>query len=121
MTANPNHVLLQPTAFGKPIPWYEPTERARELLDQFLDMRFSHLEWESYIWPGGYEMHYYTHTGDVLCHQCANDNLMLTIDSDTHDWYIVAGDVYWEGPAMICDHCGREIESAYGDPDAEDH
>lgn len=119
MQASPNHVLLQPTAFGKPIPWYEPTERARDLLEQFPDFAFSHLEWESYIWPGGYEITYVTHGGGSLCHQCANTNLELTIDPDAHDWYIVAGYVNWEGPTTICDHCGRDIESAYGDPSEE--
>jgi hypothetical protein len=24
-----------------------------------------------------------------------------------------------EGPTMACDECGREIESSYGDPDAD--
>jgi hypothetical protein len=33
---------------------------------------------------------------------------------------VVAGDVYYEGPPLICDDCGVEIESAYGDPDEEE-
>ena len=42
-----NHVLLQPS-IGEPIKWYEPADNAREVLDQFPDMAFSHLEWESW-------------------------------------------------------------------------
>jgi hypothetical protein len=33
---------------------------------------------------------------------------------------VVVGDVYYEGPPLICDDCGTEIESAYGDPDEEE-
>lgn len=36
MNTQPNHVLHQPSG-SKPIPWYEPGERAREILDQFPD------------------------------------------------------------------------------------
>lgn len=117
---SPNHVLLQPS-MGRPIPWYEQPERAKELLEQFPEFTFSHLEWESYAWPGGYELHYYTKDCGVLCHQCANAELMRTIDPDDYQFYIVERDVLWEGPSITCDHCGREIESAYGDPDAEDN
>lgn len=116
MPVSPNHVLLQPLAFGKPIPWYESPDRARDILDQLPSFSFSHLEWESHAWPGGYEIHYTTKDGGVLCHQCANDNLWLTIDPDLDQWHIVDGDVYLEGPALQCDHCGCDIKAAYGDP-----
>ena len=39
MNTQPNHVLHQPSQ-GKPIPWYEHGERAREILDQFPDDQF---------------------------------------------------------------------------------
>lgn len=119
MTANPMHVLLQAIPFGVPCKWYKSAKSARELLEQFPDFTFSHLEWESYAWPGGYEIAYLTHCGGLLCHQCANANLKLTIDPDTHDWYIVDADIHWEGSALSCDHCNREIQSAYGDPSKE--
>lgn len=110
MKPEPRHVLLQPTARGS-IPWYEPTDNARELLEQCPDFTFSHLEWPSYAWPGGYQIHYYAKDCGVLCHNCANDNLMRTIDPDDDQFYIVEADVHWEGAPLICDHCGREIES----------
>lgn len=116
----PNHVLLQPVKFDEPIRWYETGNRARELLDQFPDFTFSHLFWDTYAWPGGYEIHYLAKDGGVLCHNCANEELMRTIDPDDEQFYIVDGDVHWEGAPLMCDHCGREIESEYGDPDAED-
>ncbi len=52
------HVLLQPCTFGGTIPWYEPSDNARNVLDQFPDFTFSHLEYEAYAWPGGYEISY---------------------------------------------------------------
>ena len=116
--AEPRHVLLQPS-IGEPIKWYENGQRARELLDQFPDFTFSHLEWETYAWPGYYEICYIVHDGGVLCHNCANDELMRTIDQDDERFYIVEADVNWECPSIYCDHCNREIESAYGDSNAE--
>ena len=117
-----NHVLLQPSLIneGAGSLWYEPAARARELLEQFPDFTFSHLEWPSYAWPGGYEIHYYAKDSGVLCHKCANEHVMRTLDSDDEQFYIVGGGVYWEGPAILCDHCGRDIEAAYGDPWAEE-
>ena len=118
MKVQPIHVLLQPIPLGnrKSVPWYEPAGGARELLEQFPDFTFSHLAWESHAWLGGYEIHYYAKDGGVLCHQCANDHLMRTIDPEDDQFYIVDADVHWEGPPIYCDHCGREIESEYGDP-----
>ena len=76
------HVLLQPCTFGGTIPWYEPSDNARNVLDQFPDFTFSHLEYEAYAWPGGYEISYLVKDGGVLCHQCANAELMRTLDPD---------------------------------------
>lgn len=120
--ACPNHVLLQPTAFrfDDPLRWYETTERARELLDQFPEFTFSHIEWGAYAWPGGYEIYYIVHDGGVLCHHCANNELMHTIDPENDQFYITGADVHWEGPPIYCDHCAREVQSVHGDPDAED-
>ena len=111
MNAQPNHVLLQPS-IGKPIPWYKQGPRAREILDQFPDFTFSHLEWESYAWPGGYPLFYATEDCGTLCPTCANENLMRTIDPDDDQFYIVDADVNWES-VLGCDHCGRLIDSAY--------
>ena len=108
-----NHVLLQPS-IGEPIKWYEPADNAREVLDQFPDMTFSHLEWEAYSWPGGYEIHYYTVDGGVLCHECANAELPRTLDPDDAQFHIVAEDANWEDPDLYCDHCNRQIKSGYG-------
>lgn len=115
---DPMHVLLQPMTFDEPLPWYESCERSRELLEQFPDFLFSHLLWDKFVWPGGYQIHYITEDGGILCYDCANAEIMRTIDPDDTQFYIVDSDVLWEGPSLICDHCYREIKSEYGDPDA---
>lgn len=112
---NPNHVLLQRCAFGGSIPWYEPPERARELIDQFPDFTFSHLEWESYAWPGGYPIYYVVADGGVLCPSCANREIYRTIDPDDDQFHIVDGDINYENPDLFCDHCNRQIKPACGE------
>ena len=75
----------------------------------------------AYAWPGGYPIYYLCADGGVLCPDCANgDNgseANGTIDPECPDddqWRIVASDIHWEGDPIICDHCGADIESAYG-------
>ena len=110
-----NHVLLQPSPVGPPIKWYEFANRARELMIQFPEFTFSHLEWESYAWPGGYEIYYIVADSGVLCHNCANENLMRTIDPDDDQFYIVDSDINYESTDVHCEHCYRQIQPAYGD------
>lgn len=109
------HVLLQPCTFGGPILWYEPSDNARNVLDQFPDFTFSHLEYEAYAWPGGYEIFYLVKDGGVLCHQCANRELERTLDPDDDQFHIVASDINYEDSDLFCDHCNRRIEPAYGE------
>ncbi len=113
-TASPKHRIC----YGQPIPQHvitESTESARSWFAMFPDTQFTYLEWEPYAWPGGYEIHYITKDGGVLCHQCANDNLMLTINPDYDQWFIVEPDINYEDPHCQCDHCYRVIEPAYGE------
>jgi hypothetical protein len=67
----------------------------------------------SFAWPGGYPIVYLTALDFVLCPDCANGG------GDCEDEPVTA-DIYWEGAPMTCDHCETKIESAYGDPDAEE-
>ncbi len=71
---------------------------------------------------GCYPCMYQTADGEVLCPDCANGkngSEALTADAFDRQWHIVGGDVFWEGPAETCAHCGASIESAYGDPGPE--
>lgn len=74
----------------------------------------------AYAWPGGYPMIYVSADGGVLCPDCANgrNGSEATTDPDAPaNWRLTAGCVHWEGPAEVCDHCGADIESAYGELD----
>jgi len=67
-------------------------------------------------WPGGYPIVYIDDDGDTLCHKCAFEKLN---DYDNpnirpRDFFI-----HYEGASVFCALCNEEIESAYGDPDAE--
>lgn len=62
---------------------------------------------------GGYPILFGTDAGDVLCAKCAMDTFILEKTD-------VSADIYSEGPTLQCDCCGKEIESAYGDPDEEE-
>jgi hypothetical protein len=85
-------------------------------------VKFEHVEWDSWAWPGGYPLYYLCKDGGVLCPKCANDNIKLTADADAaDDWKLVAVDINYEDDHLVCDHCGELVESAYGEPDAPDH
>jgi hypothetical protein len=64
----------------------------------------------AFAWPGGYPLYYVTVNGDTICPECANR------DTD-YGQRPIARDVHWEGEPIACDDCGKDIESAYGDPD----
>lgn len=70
--------------------------------------------------PGGYSIVYYTADCALLCADCANGENGSEA-SDTHDerqWRIIGADVRWEGPTEQCAHCGVDLPSEYGDPNA---
>ena len=75
----------------------------------------------AYAWPGGYPIIYVTDDGAVLCPDCANrENGSLASTGPEErgtGWFLDGCDVHWEGAAELCNHCGAEIESAYGEPD----
>ncbi len=75
----------------------------------------AHADW-------GYPLFYVTSDGGALCAACVNREMDI-IDPATRDprdrsgWRVVAVDVHWEGEPIGCDHCGGDIESAYGPVD----
>ena len=66
-----------------------------------------------YAWPGGYQIVFYSDDGGVFCADCAK-GVFIT------EKIAVNAEIYYEGPGMFCDECNRELEAAYGDPDAPD-
>lgn len=77
-----------------------------------LPERDSDGELPSYAWPGGYTLIYYTQDSATLCGTCATSVL-----TDPYAEPITGCAVYYEGPTLQCDECGKGIESSYGDPD----
>lgn len=72
----------------------------------------------SYAWPGGYTLIYITKQGNTLCAACAT---MQEDDPDKtpYDDEVTGYDIYYEGPDVQCDECGKVLESSYGDPDSK--
>jgi hypothetical protein len=74
-----------------------------------------------YAWPGGYPLILVCEGGAALCFDCGRaegPQILRSIRDNSRDgWRIIGCQVHWEGPAECCAHCGREIPSAYGDPD----
>lgn len=78
----------------------------------------------SYAWPGGYPVYLHMADGAMLCPDCAKSEYRQISDSTRNrfsdGWQADGLAVYWEGPAECCAHCSKTLESAYGDPEAED-
>lgn len=85
-------------------------------LPQFPEDKLVGSEWTPFSWPGGYEIHYHTKDGGVLCYQCANENLDLTLGDDPQ-WQIVGRDINYEDPDCYCDNCNRRIKPEYLEDD----
>lgn len=111
---NPNHVFIS----KHKTKFYKQPDEAYAWLEQFPEDTFSHLEWESYAWPGGYPMYYIVKDGGVLCPRCANKELYRTIDPDDDQFFIVAADINYEDQSLYCDHCNSRIQSAYGEDES---
>lgn len=103
------------------------TQASRD--QQLRDMRLSTGDLPGFSFPGGYEIHYRTEDGGTLCHQCANrgNGSEAYIGTDPSgelgsdpQWHIVGHDCHWEGEPITCDHCNRDIDSTYGNPDSDD-
>lgn len=77
-------------------------------------------KYPAYAWPGGYPIVYLMADGECICPKCANGENGSEA-SEAHEekqWRIVGADVFWEGMAEPCAHCGEPMESAYGEPEA---
>ncbi len=85
-------------------------------------------EVEHTAFPGGYSILYLCSDGETLCSRCVQESLAEATEGelpqvcDPHSggWHVTAHFVHWEGPPEQCAHCGQELPSEYGDPDAEE-
>lgn len=76
-----------------------------------------------YAWPGGYQMFLITSDGAALCFECAKKEarpiLSSIRDRQNDGWRVVGCDINYEDADLYCDHCNKQIESAYGDDESE--
>ena len=76
---------------------------------------------ESFAWPGGYLIIYYAQDTAVICSECANGGNDAEFQNpecqDDAQWTLADCDIYYEGPPLYCEHCNRQLESAYDDPE----
>lgn len=77
----------------------------------------------AYAWPGGYPMFLLTWDGASLCYDCARKearNIFSAIADKRNDgWHVCACDINYEESELHCDHCGKQIESAYGEDETK--
>ena len=70
-----------------------------------------------YAWPGAYPLALITSDGGCICGECAKDNWRLicqeSFDNTSCGWRVSGVGVNWENSDLYCDHCGKQIESAY--------
>ena len=70
-----------------------------------------------YAWPGGYPLFLITTDGGALCVECGKKEFKRIAYAVRHSlndgWNAAAVDVNWEDPDLYCDHCDKQIESAY--------
>ena len=80
---------------------------------------FKNFVRQPYAWPGMYPKFAICIDGGFLCKKCATENAKRIIrsirDLDHTGWQVEAIDINWEDTSLYCDHCGKPIESAYGE------
>jgi hypothetical protein len=72
----------------------------------------------AYAWPGGYPLYLICSDGGPLCFACGRKearNILEAIDrKDGSGWRVTCCDINYEDNDLRCEHCGEQIESAYG-------
>lgn len=73
-----------------------------------------------YAWPGGYPLYMILQDGCAMCVDCARKEYKQVARARRYwnnddSFGIVACDVNYENNDLYCDHCNKQIESAYGE------
>jgi hypothetical protein len=109
------HVLLQPCS-PEPIKWYEPADRrTRTFSINSPTSPLATLNTSPTLGLGATKFPTLSRMVGILCHQCANRELERTLDPDDAQFHVVGEFINYEDSDLYCDHCGRRIESAYGE------
>ena len=74
---------------------------------------------DKYAWPGGYPLYLVCSDGTALCIDCGKKEYRRIVYSIRHnvqdEWKVERPDANWEDTELYCNHCNRQIESAYGE------
>jgi len=72
-----------------------------------------------YMWPGGYTLIAIMADNGIICSECICEKESPVHDGSGRDeqWHFVGAFIHWEGDFMYCEHCGKELESEYGQLD----
>jgi rubredoxin len=104
--------------------WEEIVEESKSYGEKLED-----LEWylqprlPGSAWPGGYTVVYYLPDDDIICADCATEEVKKYLaDTENYDEQDLPCDysTYDEGPVMYCEQCGHMFVASYGDPDLSD-
>ena len=67
-----------------------------------------------YTWPGGYPRFAVADDGQAICPKCCRDEReSIATTSGKDGWCVVALDINWEDPELLCSACCQPIEAAY--------
>lgn len=101
------------------------SKQANKRLRRSLGLPVNRDALPAFAWPGGYPLVYVcADGGGALCPTCVNAEIDNIDDSTRRrlrdGWQLTGVDVHYEGEAITCDHCGADIDSAYGPVETAD-
>jgi len=71
-----------------------------------------------HTWPGGYPVYILMADGELMCPTCARTNYKLIVNDTARyrsgSWQAAGAMILWEGVETCC-HCGKTLDSAYGE------
>jgi hypothetical protein len=126
----PNHFFISDTdgalhdtrhADWASIPLRTNYKRAHRQIETVTDMKAT-LRHGPYAWPGGYPLFFVTNDGGAICFACGRSEFRCIADSIRTEcsdgWRVMGCDINYEDSSLYCDHCGKPIESAYGEEES---
>lgn len=101
------------------------SKQAYKRVRRALKMEVCRQPLDSFAWPGGYPLYYLCTDGGVLCPDCANREIALIDEAIKNpgcdkQWELIGVDINYEDTSLYCDHCSKQIESAYAGDATDD-
>lgn len=76
---------------------------------------------KAFAWPGGYPLVLLMADGESLCPACAEKHAHAIVEAAPRgdSWRAEGVYIHWEGPPIVCAHCGGHVPSAYDDSEGK--